>query len=75
MLSYNFVFVRGVQKYLASDTPRFFYQRHFAFSIAGALLSRRLKVPLILEYNGSESGSQITGTPTLCAAGSGCARK
>jgi glycosyltransferase involved in cell wall biosynthesis len=55
MLSYNFVFARGVQRYLASGAPRFFYQRHVAFSIAGALLSRRLKVPLILEYNGSEA--------------------
>jgi glycosyltransferase involved in cell wall biosynthesis len=55
MLSYNFEFTRGVQRYLDSDTPRFFYQRHCAFSIAGALLSRRLKVPLILEYNGSEA--------------------
>ncbi len=54
MLSYNFVFAQGVRKYLASSQPRFFYQRHFAFSIAGALLSRRFKVPLILEYNGSE---------------------
>ena len=54
MLSYNFAFVRGVQTYLGSDVPGAFYQRHFAFSIAGALLSRRLKVPLILEYNGSE---------------------
>ena len=55
MLSYNFVFARGVQRYLSSGAPRFLYQRHFAFSIAGALLSRRLKVPLILEYNGSEA--------------------
>ncbi len=55
MLSYNFQFARGVQSYLDSDVPRFFYQRHCAFSIAGALLSRRLKVPLILEYNGSEA--------------------
>ncbi len=55
MLSYNFEFTRGVQSYLDSDIPRFFYQRHCAFSIAGALLSRRLKVPLILEYNGSEA--------------------
>ena len=54
MLSYNFVFAQGVRRYLASSQPRFFYQRHFAFSIAGALLSRRFKVPLILEYNGSE---------------------
>jgi glycosyltransferase involved in cell wall biosynthesis len=54
MLSYNFVFARGVEECLASSPPRFFYQRHFAFSISGALLSRRLQVPLILEYNGSE---------------------
>jgi hypothetical protein len=54
LLSYNFVFVRGVERYLARSRPRFLYQRHCAFSIAGALLSRRLSVPLILEYNGSE---------------------
>jgi glycosyltransferase involved in cell wall biosynthesis len=54
LLSYNFVFVRGVQRYLARSRPRFLYQRHCAFSIAGAVLSRRLSVPLILEYNGSE---------------------
>jgi glycosyltransferase involved in cell wall biosynthesis len=54
MLAYNFVYVRGVQRLLGSRPPRFFYQRHFAFSIAGALLSRRWNVPLILEYNGSE---------------------
>jgi glycosyltransferase involved in cell wall biosynthesis len=53
-LAYNFVYVRGVEKHLGSSRPRFFYQRHLAFSIAGALLSRRLNVPLILEYNGSE---------------------
>ena len=34
--------------------PAAFYQRHCRFAIAGALLSRRLKVPLILEYNGPE---------------------
>ena len=55
MLSYNFVFARGVQRLVASKCPRFLYQRHLAFSISGAILSRRLKVPLILEYNGSET--------------------
>jgi glycosyltransferase involved in cell wall biosynthesis len=54
MLAYNVVYVRGVQRFLGSRPPRFFYQRHFAFSIAGALLSRHWNVPLILEYNGSE---------------------
>jgi hypothetical protein len=41
MLSYNFVFARGVQRLVASRCPRFLYQRHFAFSISGAILSRR----------------------------------
>jgi glycosyltransferase involved in cell wall biosynthesis len=54
MLSYNRVFARGVAKRLASAKPGAFYQRHCRFAIAGALLSRRLKVPLILEYNGPE---------------------
>ena len=54
MLSYNFVFTRGVQKHLGPGGPRILYQRHVSFSVAGALLSRRLEVPLILEYNGSE---------------------
>jgi glycosyltransferase involved in cell wall biosynthesis len=53
-LSFNFVFARGVQEYLASSAPEFLYQRHCRFSIAGALLSKRLKIPLILEYNGPE---------------------
>jgi glycosyltransferase involved in cell wall biosynthesis len=54
MLAYNFTFARGVQEHLRGETPGVFYQRHLAFSIAGALLSQRLQVPLILEYNGSE---------------------
>ena len=54
LLSYNLVFARGVQKMLLSATPGAFYQRHCRFAIAGALLSRRLQVPLILEYNGPQ---------------------
>ena len=54
LLTYNLVFARGVQKQLLSATPGTFYQRHCRFAIAGALLSRRLRVPLILEYNGPQ---------------------
>ncbi len=54
LLGYNLVFARGVQKMLLSETPTAFYQRHCRFAIAGALLSRRLRVPLILEYNGPQ---------------------
>jgi glycosyltransferase involved in cell wall biosynthesis len=54
VLSYNFVFAGRVHEHLASAPPRAFYQRHCRFAIAGVLLSRRMGVPLILEYNGSE---------------------
>ena len=54
MLRYNFVFVQGVNEYLGSARPRALYQRHCRFAVGGALLSRRLRVPLILEYNGPQ---------------------
>ena len=34
--------------------PRLLYQRHGKFLFAGAILSRLLRIPLVLEYNGSE---------------------
>ena len=54
MLSYNLRFAREVEAQLAGDKPSVLYQRHGRFSVAGAILARRLGVPLILEYNGSE---------------------
>jgi glycosyltransferase involved in cell wall biosynthesis len=65
MLAYNFVFARRVQEHLATATPRYLYQRHCSFSIAGALLSRRLKVPLILEYNGPQGWIADHWDPTF----------
>lgn len=53
-LSYNLEFAGAVSKYLASRPPAFIYQRHGKFVVAGVLLSRRLRRPLVLEYNGSE---------------------
>jgi glycosyltransferase involved in cell wall biosynthesis len=53
-LSYNLHFARMVKKDLADRVPAFFYQRHGRYVVAGALLSRRLRRPLVLEYNGSE---------------------
>jgi hypothetical protein len=52
MLSYNFAFARGVQSISLRRSAELL-SAALPFSIAGALLSRRLKVPLILEYNGS----------------------
>jgi glycosyltransferase involved in cell wall biosynthesis len=73
MLSYNFGFARGVQRNLASTTPGAFYQRHCRFAVAGALLSMRLKAPLILEYNGPQGWiadhwdpTPFRGLITLC---------
>ena len=53
-LSYNLRFASKVEKELAGRVPSFIYQRHGRYVVAGALLSRRLRRPLVLEYNGSE---------------------
>jgi glycosyltransferase involved in cell wall biosynthesis len=73
MLSYNFAFAQGVQGALRSVAPAAFYQRHCRFAIAGALLGTRLKVPLILEYNGPQGWiadhwdpTPFRGLVTLC---------
>ncbi len=54
MLSYNLAFAREVRKLLGNGRPTMLYQRHGRFSVAGAVLSRKLRIPLVLEYNGSE---------------------
>jgi glycosyltransferase involved in cell wall biosynthesis len=54
LLSYNVRFARLVRGRLAGTAPAAFYQRHGRFMLAGALLARRMKAPLILEYNASE---------------------
>jgi len=54
VLSYNLRFVRQARKLLAGAKPGAIYHRHGRFVIAGVLLARALRVPLILEYNASE---------------------
>jgi glycosyltransferase involved in cell wall biosynthesis len=54
MLSYSFQFARDVRRRLGSARPAMFYQRHGRFTVAGALLSQWLHIPLVLEYNASE---------------------
>jgi len=54
MLAYNFGFAKAVRQRLGTERPSLLYQRHGRFSVAGAVLARRMRVPLVLEYNGSE---------------------
>jgi glycosyltransferase involved in cell wall biosynthesis len=54
MLSYSMQFALKVCRTLAKHRPSMLYQRHGRFTVAGALLSVWTRVPLVLEYNGSE---------------------
>jgi len=54
VLSYNIRFIAAARKLLAQKTPRLLYQRHGRFLFAGAVLSRLMRIPLVLEYNASE---------------------
>ena len=54
-LSYNIRFAFAARKRLAKSRARLLYQRHGRFMFAGALLSRLLGIPLVLEYNASEA--------------------
>jgi len=53
-VSYNLHLAKEVEKELMGRVPLFVYQRHGRYVVAGALLSHRLRRPLVLEYNGSE---------------------
>ena len=53
-LSYNISFIAAARKLLTKKRPRLVYQRHGRFLFAGAVLSRLLRIPLVLEYNASE---------------------
>jgi glycosyltransferase involved in cell wall biosynthesis len=54
-LLYNLTFARDVRRRIdKQNPPALLYQRHGRFVVAGALLSRALRIPLVLEYNGSE---------------------
>jgi glycosyltransferase involved in cell wall biosynthesis len=53
-LSYNLQFVDRAEQELGQRRPSFIYQRHGRYVVSGALLSKRLRRPLVLEYNGSE---------------------
>jgi glycosyltransferase involved in cell wall biosynthesis len=53
-LSYNIRFIAAARKLVGQKRARLLYQRHGKFMFAGAVLSRLMKIPLVLEYNASE---------------------
>ncbi len=55
LISYHLRFCLKVLMALQEKSVQALYQRHGSFTIAGALLSQWLRVPLVLEYNGSEA--------------------
>lgn len=54
MLSYSVRFAWCVRRVLKKKRPAIVYQRHGRFTVAGALVSKLMNVPLVLEYNASE---------------------
>jgi glycosyltransferase involved in cell wall biosynthesis len=65
LLSFNFDFIRQVEPQLRSARPAAIYQRHGRFTVAGAVLAKRLNIPFILEFNGSEVWVSKHWDPTL----------
>jgi glycosyltransferase involved in cell wall biosynthesis len=63
-LSYNIRFMIACCRLLAQKSARLLYQRHGRFLFAGALLSRLMKIPLVLEYNASEDWMAKFWDPT-----------
>jgi glycosyltransferase involved in cell wall biosynthesis len=53
-LRYQSVFVHAARRHARYDSPDFIYQRYGLNDLSGLLMRRRLRVPLVLEFNGSE---------------------
>jgi glycosyltransferase involved in cell wall biosynthesis len=51
---YNYTMIPRVKAILKEQMPDVLYQRHSAFNIVGAVVSKQLKIPLVLEYNSPE---------------------
>lgn len=51
---YNFQFYRKALCILKREKPDFIYQRYLLYSIAGVKVAKKLKIPIIMEFNGSD---------------------
>ena len=54
IISYNYKYTWHAKNILAKSKPTFIYQRYSAFNFAGVILSKLLRIPLVLEFNSSE---------------------
>ncbi len=54
LMAYNFQLLWRAKKWFLEYRPSLLYQRHSIFSIAGGIIARRAKIPIILEANDSE---------------------
>ena len=60
----NTLAIRDLRKIVEGNRPRFIYQRMSLGSTAGVQISQEEKLPLVLEYNGSETWiAKNWGTP------------
>jgi len=57
-LRYQSVFVHAAARQARHSKPDFIYQRYGLSDLSGLLMRRRLRVPLVLEFNGSEVWAQ-----------------
>jgi glycosyltransferase involved in cell wall biosynthesis len=55
---YQTVFVEAAHQEAAASAPDFIYQRYALNDMSGLLLREHVKVPLVLEFNGSEVWAQ-----------------
>jgi glycosyltransferase involved in cell wall biosynthesis len=53
-LFYNFVMIPRAKVLLKKTRPDFLYQRHSILNVTGAIVSRRLRLPFVIEYNSPE---------------------
>ncbi len=53
-LAHNGLFFKEAEKIIADDNYAFIYQRYCLNNYCGAQLAEKLKIPFVLEYNGSE---------------------
>jgi glycosyltransferase involved in cell wall biosynthesis len=69
-LAYNAAFTLAGLRAARAFRPDLIYQRHTAFNVSGAILSRALRLPLVLEFNSSEvwKGRYWGGLRLECAA-------